>query len=189
MTKTEARKLFREKREAITASEKLKWNDLILIQFQTLDIPFLETVMSFYSADAKNEVNTFPITEYLHFRNPSLRIAYPRMNPETKTMDAVECNPDTAFTENEWGIAEPFGGDLIDPAEIELILVPLLAIDFSGNRVGYGKGYYDRFLSNCHEDCLKVGLSYFEPVDSIDDTSGFDVPLDLCVTPQQVYVF
>lgn len=189
MTKAEARKLFKEKREAITASEKLKWDDLILIHFQTLDLPFLENVLSFYSIDEKNEVNSFTITEYLHFKNPSLQIAYPRMNPESKTMDAVLCNPDTAFTENEWGISEPLGSEIIKPEDIEVVLVPLLAIDLGGHRVGYGKGYYDRFLAECGPDCLKIGLSHFEPVDAIDDTCGFDVPLDLCVTPQQVYVF
>lgn len=189
MKKTEARKIYKAKREAITASEKMKWDDLILIHFQTLDLPFLENVLSFYSIDEKHEVNSFPITEYLHFKNPSLQIAYPRMNAASESMDAVLCNPDTAFTENEWGIAEPVGGEVIRPEDIEVVLVPLLAIDMTGHRVGYGKGYYDKFLANCDAHCLKIGLSYFEPIDAIDDTCGFDVPLDLCVTPQKVYVF
>jgi 5-formyltetrahydrofolate cyclo-ligase len=189
MTKSEARKIFKEKREQITPTEKMKWDDLILIQFQKIDLPFLHTVLSFYSIEEKNEVNTFPITEYLHFRNPSLRLAYPKMDPATQTMDAILCNPDTAFTENEFGITEPYGGEVVPQKEIELILVPLLAIDEAGNRVGYGKGYYDRYLKGCDLNCIRIGLSYFEPVDHIEDTSDFDVPLDFCVTPQKVYVF
>lgn len=189
MKKAEARKIYREKREQISATDKMKWDDLILIQFQTIDLPFLQMVMSYYSIEEKNEVNTFTITEYLHFKNPSLQLAYPRMEPEGQTMQAVLCSPDTAFTENEWGITEPLGHDLADPADLEVVLVPLLAIDKQGNRVGYGKGYYDRFLKDCDPNCLRIGLSYFEPVERIEDTFDFDVPLDLCVTPQQVYVF
>jgi 5-formyltetrahydrofolate cyclo-ligase len=65
----------------------------------------------------------------------------------------------------------------------------LLAFDVKGNRVGYGKGYFDKYLKECREDCIKVGLSYYEPLDSIDDANEFDVPLDFCITPQRTYVF
>ena len=70
-----------------------------------------------------------------------------------------------------------------------MVILPLLAFDQQGYRVGYGKGFYDKFLSGCREDCLKVGFSYFEPIETIDDCNEFDVPLDLCITPQNVYVF
>jgi 5-formyltetrahydrofolate cyclo-ligase len=80
-------------------------------------------------------------------------------------------------------------GVKIDPLEVDFIIMPLFAFDEKGYRVGYGKGYYDRFLKKCNDSCLKIGLSYFDAVDEIEDTDEFDVPLDLCVTPQQVYVF
>jgi len=70
-----------------------------------------------------------------------------------------------------------------------LALIPLLAFDQHGYRVGYGKGYYDKFLSQCREDVVKIGLSFFEPVDNIDDINQFDISLNYCVTPQQVYEF
>ena len=66
---------------------------------------------------------------------------------------------------NKYGIPEPVGGTEMMPAEIELIIVPLLVFDINGNRVGYGKGYYDRFLKSCSENALKVGVSFFEPVE------------------------
>lgn len=189
MLKKEARKLFKEKREGVSGSHKLKFDDLILIQFQKLDLPFIDNVMSFYSMEDKVEVNSFIITEYLLFKNPSLQLAYPRMIEGEINLEAVICNADSAFAENEFGISEPIGNDIISPSELEVVLVPLLAIDIHGNRVGYGKGYYDRFLKQCNEHCIKIGLSYFEPIDSIDDANEFDVPLDLCITPEQVYVF
>ena len=70
-----------------------------------------------------------------------------------------------------------------------MVLVPLLAFDSKGYRVGYGKGFYDRFLKQCRNDCVKIGLSYFEPIDAINDAGEFDVPLDFCITPQKAYVF
>ncbi|RYY88188.1 MAG: 5-formyltetrahydrofolate cyclo-ligase [Chitinophagaceae bacterium] len=189
MTKKEARKLFREKRDAMDASWQLKADDLILIQFQTVDFPFLERVLSFYSISEKKEVNSFLLTDYLHFRNPALQLAYPRMNVADTSMDAVLVSADEAFTDNEFGITEPLNGVVADPLHLDLVLVPLLAVDKQGHRVGYGKGYYDRYLAEVSDECIKVGVSYFDPVERIDDTDEFDIPLDLCITPGQVYVF
>ena len=189
MLKKEIRKIFKQKRDEITPSQKMKWDDLILIHFQTVELPFLDTVLSFYSIEENMEVNSFILTDYLHFRNPALRVAYPKMDIATTTMTAIACTADAAFETNQFGITEPVSNDVIPHVEIDLVIVPLLAIDKAGHRVGYGKGYYDRYLSECREDCLKIGVSYFEPIDVIDDAAEFDIPLDLCITPQEVYVF
>jgi 5-formyltetrahydrofolate cyclo-ligase len=189
MLKKEIRKIYKEKRAAMLHAGKLKWDDLILIQLQTVEFPFISNILSYYPADEKNEVNTFPVTDYLHFRNPALQIAYPRMKQGDYHMEAVVCNADTAFEINEYGITEPVGNEILPPGEIEVIIVPLLAFDKNGNRVGYGKGYYDRFLKETDPGCIKIGLSYFPPVERIDDAGDFDVPLDLCITPEEVYVF
>lgn len=189
MLKKEARKLFIGKRNDITDAQKMKWDDLILIRFQTVQLPFLHNVMSFYCIEEKKEVNSFILTDYLLFRNPSMQVSYPRMNVENNTMDAVIAPADSGFAENEFGITEPIGNEIIPADEIDLVLVPLLAIDKKGHRVGYGKGYYDRFLKDCKTDCIKVGVSYFQPIDNIDDAAEFDVPLDFCITPERIYVF
>jgi 5-formyltetrahydrofolate cyclo-ligase len=96
---------------------------------------------------------------------------------------------DTVFTKKELNIFEPGQGKVITPRELDLVIVPLLAIDRKGYRVGYGKGFYDKYLAECRDDCIKAGFSYFEPLDAIEDCNDFDVPLDLCITPQTVYVF
>ncbi|GAB4091982.1 5-formyltetrahydrofolate cyclo-ligase [Flaviaesturariibacter terrae] len=189
MTKKEARTHFRKQRDSIEPAWQSKADDLILIQFQTIDFPFLERVMSFYSISEKKEVNSFLLTDYLHFRNPALQLAYPRMRVTDTSMEAVAVAADEAFTENEYGITEPIGNAVIDPLHLDLVLVPLLAVDRQGHRVGYGKGYYDRFLARVSADCIKVGVSYFEPIGRFEDADEFDIPLDLCVTPEQVYVF
>ena len=167
----------------------MKWDDLILIHFQTLDLPFLDYVLSFYPIDEYREINSFILTDYLRFRNPGLHICYPKMMEGQTEMQAMICNADSVFESNAHGILEPLDTDAAAPQQIDLVIVPLLAFDENGIRVGYGKGYYDRYLKNCRQDCLKIGVSYFEAVPSIDDANEFDVPLDLCITPQRTYVF
>lgn len=189
MLKKQIRNIYRNKREEITPAEKIKWDDLLLIQFQTLDLPYIDYVMSFYPIEQYNEVNTFLITEYLRFKNPNLTICYPRTIPENVSMEAVICSADSIFEANAWNIPEPVNTDIADPSQLDVIIVPLLAFDTSGYRVGYGKGYYDRYLKLCRPNSIKVAFSYYDPVDSIEDANEFDVPLDLCITPQRIYVF
>ncbi|MGZ5189578.1 MAG: 5-formyltetrahydrofolate cyclo-ligase [Flavisolibacter sp.] len=189
MNKKELRNLFREKRSSISPADKMKWDDLLLIYFQTLDIPFINYMLSFYPIEQYNEPNSFLIADYVHFRNPNLQICYPKTNFKDLSMQAVICNADSIFEPNEFNIPEPLDNDVAHPELIDLVMIPMLAFDKKGNRVGFGKGFYDRFLSQCRNDCLKVGFSYFEPLDSIDDANDFDVPLDFCITPQRTYVF
>ena len=104
-------------------------------------------------------------------------------------MEAVVVDDDTNYQLNKYNIAEPVDGTIIVPEAIDMVLTPLLAFDANGYRVGYGKGYYDKFLAMCRPDVLKVGFSYFDPIDRIADVDEFDVPLDICITPNQTYEF
>ena len=189
MLKQEARKIFREKRQNISTNEKMKLDDLLLIEFQKVPTSFLSNVLSFYPAESNNEPDTFNITRYLRFKNPGLRIAYPKTDLSNHSMQAILCEEEGVFKENSFSIPEPVSCESLQPEELDMVLIPLLAFDKRGFRIGYGKGFYDRFLQQCKEDCIKVGLSYFEPIDAIDDADEFDVPLDFCITPQKVYVF
>jgi 5-formyltetrahydrofolate cyclo-ligase len=189
MTKKELRTIFRKKRNSIPVAEQLRLDDLLLIQLQKADLPFINNLLSFRPITENNEPNTDLFTSYLEFRNPGLRIAYPRSDIETYGLEAVITNEETIYTKNIYHIHEPGGTELLEPEEIDMVLVPLLAFDEQGHRVGYGKGFYDRFLAGCRKDCIKAGFSYFPPVDHITDSGEFDVPLDLCITPQIVYVF
>jgi 5-formyltetrahydrofolate cyclo-ligase len=189
MLKKEARKEYRERRMALSPAECEKLDDLLLIQFQSAELPFLDTLFSYWPIEENNEPNTHLITEFLRFRNPELNIAYPVADFATMEMRAVAVDIDTAFTKKELNIYEPQDGLVIPPEKIDLVLVPLLAADLQGYRVGYGKGFYDKYLAACRPDCIKAGLCYFEPLSQIDDCNEFDVPLNLCITPHNVYVF
>ena len=73
--------------------------------------------------------------------------------------------------------------------KIDIIFIPLSIFDLSGHRVGYGKGYYDRFLKSLNSNTVKIGLSLFEPVEEIIDINNDDVSMDICVTPNSIYDF
>ena len=104
-------------------------------------------------------------------------------------LEAILFSPNLSMIKNRWGVEEPAEGEIIPAEWIEVVLVPLLSFDEKGNRVGYGKGCYDRFLSRCKRDTIKIGLSFFESVKEISDTDHFDIPLNYCITPERIYEF
>lgn len=190
MTKSVLRELYKQKRKQLTAQESVRLNDLLLIQFQQLEIPYNANILlSYWPLDAHAEINTFLMTDYLQFRMPGLQIAYPIASFENTSLEAVVVNDGTEFALNQYGIAEPVDGQLIPPTDVDIVLVPLLVFDTLGYRLGYGKGFYDRFLPRCRKDVVSIGFSYFEPVDPISDISQFDVPLTTGITPENIYEF
>jgi 5-formyltetrahydrofolate cyclo-ligase len=189
MTKKEIRKYFKEKRQALSTKEMLRLDDLLLIQFQHWPLEDIQILLSYLPIKGKVEINTVLMADYLAFRIPGLRIAYPVMDSKEHILKPVSVSENTDYRENEFGIAEPLSGEEIHPEEIDAVFVPLLAFDKKGYRVGYGKGFYDRFLSCCRQDVLKIGFSYFDPVDAIEDINEFDVPLNVCITPNRLYEF
>ena len=72
---------------------------------------------------------------------------------------------------------------------IDVVFIPLLAYDAKGHRIGYGKGFYDRFLQQCKPETLKIGLSFFEAETSIIPHEFTDISLDFCVHPKGIYQF
>ena len=190
MTKQQLRKIYKQKRNEIPALEKLKLDDLLLIQLQRLPLPVsFNVLMTYWPLEHLAEVNTHLLTRYLEVSIPNLQVAFPVLDFSTEEMHPVVVNEHTDFVENKYNIPEPEEGEQIEPDEIDVVLVPLLAFDKNGYRVGYGKGYYDRFLKKCKEDVITIGFSYFEAVDKIEDTHQFDVPLNYCITPHKIYEF
>ena len=108
---------------------------------------------------------------------------------ETGNMTHFLLTDSTLIKKNDYNIPEPIDGIEISNDKIEVVFIPLLAFDTKGNRVGYGKGFYDRFLTNCKPEAMKIGLSFFDPEDEISDVFESDVRLDYCVTPNKNYTF
>ena len=189
MTKQELRKIYKQKRVQLSGKERLKMDDLLLIQFQQLAFDNVLHVLTYWPLQEKQEINTFLFTDYLHFRIPGMQLCFPVINADTDSFKAFAVTDDTRFSLNSYGIGEPADGKEIAAEDIDLVITPLLCFDKKGYRAGYGKGFYDRFFQLCRTDVIKIGLSYFEPEDRIDDINEFDVPLNLCITPHNIYEF
>jgi 5-formyltetrahydrofolate cyclo-ligase len=189
MKKEEARKLYGEKRQALSEAEQMKLDDLLLITFQSADLPFIESLLTYWPIEEKHEPNTHLFTAFLKFRNPELKTCYPVSDFSNGTMRAALTNIDTPFTKTALNIYEPQSAVMLPADEIDMVFVPLLAFDEQGYRVGYGKGFYDKWLATARPDCIRIGFSYFDPLPRIEGLHEFDLPLDLCITPHNLYVF
>ena len=189
MTKQELRKIYKEKRQSLSIHDIEKFNDLILIHFQKSDLPFLNCVHTYLASLKQAEPDTAKILRFLEFKNPLLKIVIPKIDIHSGNMEHYHFHDDVQLIENIFGIDEPKEGERVSESDIDMVLIPLLSFDKKGYRVGYGKGYYDKFLLKCRPDAIKFGLSFFDPVDEIEDINSFDIPLNYCVTPHQLYVF
>jgi 5-formyltetrahydrofolate cyclo-ligase len=189
MTKKELREHYRQKRLAITEKEKIKLDDLLLIQFQQLSFSDVHVLLTYAPMPHTAEPDVHLCERYLQHRIPGLQVAYPVVDFATHTMHAVLVNEETEFAQNPYKIEEPTDGEAVQPEAIDIIFIPLLVCDKKGHRAGYGKGFYDRYLNQCREEVLKIGFSYFEPVETISDIHAFDIPLNYCITPHQIYEF
>ena len=189
MTKATLRKIYKEKRKQISFKDKERWTDLILINFQKLDLPFINCVHTYLAIEDQNEVETETICRYLTFKNPGIKIVVPKINLNTGEMKHYIFNEALEMAPNSFGIIEPVNGEKISADKIDLVITPLLAFDKRGCRVGYGKGFYDKFFQQCNSNVIKVGLSFFDAEEIIDDTNAYDIPLHYCITPHSLHTF
>ncbi len=149
---------------------------------------FAGTVHCFLSAKRQREVDTWAIIRRL-WAMPTVRVLAPRCRPSDNELTHHALTPATLLESNRWGIPEPVVSSVYPASSIDWVLVPLLAFDRRGHRVGYGKGFYDRFLAACRPEARKIGLSLFPPEENIDDVGPLDIPLDAVVTCDQVWTF
>lgn len=190
MTKQELRSIFLSKRRQLTESELAARSQAICDNFFSIvDFQNIRVVHIFLPIRRNNEPDTWQIIQRLRTVGKGVRISVPRVNVHSGSLEHFYLEANSDLRENEWGIPEIHFGETTPIADIDLVLVPLLVFDLAGNRVGYGKGFYDRFLNQCRVTTTRVGISLFEGVEQIDDIDEFDQPLHYCVTPYDVHAF
>lgn len=187
MNKKELRLRYKKLREEIS-SEALEEKSLdIANNLLKLDIWQFSYYHLFLSISKKKEVDTDPILHILQGKDKNVVLS--KADFKSGKLHNYLLTDSTLIRTNSWGIPEPVDGIEIPPAMIEVAFIPLLAFDKKGNRIGYGKGFYDRFLSECTGNVLKVGLSFFEAEKELPQVAPHDVPLNYCVTPSKNYGF
>jgi 5-formyltetrahydrofolate cyclo-ligase len=190
MTKQELRTIYLTKRKELNEAEVAARSEAICDRlFSITDFGKMRVVHIFLPMRRNNEPNSWLIIDRLRRDYPEIKISVPRVKPGTGELDHIYLEKDSDFKDNIWGIPEISNGETTLLNDIDLVLVPLLAFDVAGNRVGYGKGFYDRFLGECGENTIRTGISLFEVVEQIDDIDEFDQALHYCITPFQVHAF
>ncbi len=187
MNKKTIRQKYKNKRQELTSSQIEQMS--MDIAHMSLKLPIWDKKYFhvFLSIVEKKEINTQYILDYLILKNKNIVVS--KSNFDTRLMQHYLFTNQTKIQRNSYNIPEPVDGINVTPDEIEVVFVPLLAFDKNGNRVGYGKGFYDLFLHNCKPTTIKIGLSFFEPEKIITDVSDTDVKLNYCITPKCVYEF
>jgi 5-formyltetrahydrofolate cyclo-ligase len=183
------RKIYLEKRRGLGADEFEAKTKAIVRNFSTMDLSGIKYLHVFYPIAEKSEFNSLLIAEWIRSNHPEIKLVLSKSNLKDNTLSHFVWDSYTKLIVNAWGITEPETGVEVNPQLLDIILIPLLIFDNQGNRVGYGKGFYDRFLSECRSDVQKMGISFFSPVEKIADLNEFDIPLDLCITPEKTWSF
>ena len=183
--KTFLRSHYKKKRFSLTKQEVDDLSQRVCKQLDKLNIWKLKHYHIFISILKYNELDTSSIINKL--KSEQKIIIVPKISNNELVHIAI--NDETEFSLNEYGIKEPNDGNHFIIENLDIIFIPLLAFDIEGHRVGYGKGYYDRFLKLTKNSTLKIGLSFFDPINKILDIDDNDVKLDYCVTPKQVHKF
>ena len=187
MTKKELRQKHKTLRKALKPEEIETFS--LSIANKLLSIPIWKnTYFHIYlTIKEHNEVDTEFIIPILLGKDKEVII--PKSDFKTTTMTHFLLTDNTKIAKNEFNIPEPLDGIEVAVSKIEVVFVPLLAFDKFGNRVGYGKGFYDKFLGECKKEVVKIGLSFYEAENEITDVYKNDIQLDYCITPNKIYSF
>ncbi|GAC1369292.1 MAG: hypothetical protein NVSMB39_0980 [Candidatus Saccharimonadales bacterium] len=120
--------------------------------------------MLFLPIERQHEINLWPLVRWIWSEHPAVEVYVPRVDGDK--IEAVRITPLTKVAGSAFGIPEPVDGDNLESREqLDLILTPLLGFDAAGHRVGYARGYFDRFFAT-QPMAERIGLGYeclYEP--------------------------
>ena len=187
MEKKKLRKKYKELRAALSEETIEDKSMAIANNALQLDIWNYEYYHIFLPIIKQKEVDTAYILNILQGKDKHILVS--KSDFDTHRMTHYLLTDATRFVINDYGIPEPENGIEISPKKIDVVFMPLLAYDQFGNRVGYGKGFYDRFLSECKKEVLKVGLSFFEPEMREIRKDPTDLPLNYCISDRNIYKY
>ena len=177
MDKVTARKFLKSKLLAMTDEQKSNASDLIFERVKRLD---LCGKICIYNA-LPTEVNTQKIVKYL-MQNCQIFM------PVVKGLDMTFVRVDyyTKFEQGSYNVIEPQGEQLQKTAiQFDYCITPLLGFDEKLNRLGKGKGYYDRFFEN--NNCTRIALAFEEQRIDMVPCDCYDQPMDMIITPKRIY--
>lgn len=193
-TKPALRRAALARRQALTPAEVAqrsnRLRELLMRDFPVVSWRWLHV---FLPLARKNEPDTWPLIRRIWAERLPVRLAAPVVQPDGISLKHYQLTATTPLVASRWGIPEPAASPAAEvwPSQLDAVLVPLLACDAQGQRVGYGGGFYDRFLAECRPDTLFIGLNILDeaPGPALADVLPTDVPLHACITPGGVWNF
>lgn len=186
-SKKELRDTYKKLRASLSEEDRDLMSIEIANQALQLDIWQYDYYHIFLPIKRLREINTEYLLSILGGKDKNILIS--TSNFDTMEMKQYLLTDSTKLVENALGIPEPVGGIEIPKTATQVVFIPLLCYDVEGNRVGYGKGFYDRFLLKCSPNIQKIGLSFFEPESQKIRSNTQDVRLNYCITPKKYYKF
>jgi 5-formyltetrahydrofolate cyclo-ligase len=187
LKKQNLRNTYKTLRNSLTSEQIEDYSLAIANRLLQLDIWNFEFYHLFLPIKEQHEINTEYILNILAGKDKNVVIS--KSNFEDRSMKHYLLTDNTTIKLNSYNIPEPIGGIEIATSQLEVVFIPLLVFDKAGNRIGYGKGFYDRFLAGCKPEALKIGLSFFDAETENFEVSDDDIGLDYCVTPEKIYRF
>ncbi|MEM9417316.1 MAG: 5-formyltetrahydrofolate cyclo-ligase [Bacteroidota bacterium] len=189
MTKASLREKYLARRQSLDEENyQQKSQQIEKHFFQQFNLAHYSYVHIYLAMAERREVATWGIIQTLFSKYPEVVVAAPQLVGQPTRIASRIITPESTLKTHPWGIQEPTEGKSIVATSFDMVILPVIAFDLQGYRVGYGKGHYDRFLAQCRPDVTKVGLCFETPVPTITDLHAYDVPMDYCVTPHQVWV-
>ena len=174
MNKDNLRKLMLERRKNILNKKELSIN--IFDKLLDLDIYKNSRVIALYYSLC-DEVDTRDIIPRL--LNKKIVLLPKVINDK---MIFIKINKDTKYNKSNVGILEPLGKEYLD--NIDLIIVPGVSFDREHNRLGFGKGYYDKYLKD--KDIYKIGICFNKQLTDTLPIDDYDIKMDLIITEKEL---
>ncbi|MFP8488240.1 5-formyltetrahydrofolate cyclo-ligase [Gracilimonas sp. Q87] len=181
--KTVFRKTVLKQREQFDTKTWRNKSDLIIKKVQNLEQFITAKYIHLYvSMNERNEVETESLIDEV--LESGKHLVVPVTNFRNGTLTHSILSDKSELKQNKWGVKEPKTIKQFDISKLDLIIIPMAAADRSGNRLGYGKGFYDRFLNN--SNAFKTGLVFSDFLFEEIPTEAFDEKLDAIITDKEV---
>ena len=182
--KIKLREKFKAIRLAYSSEQKAKLDTDIIQRFmRTYQYKNASTILCYVSTPL--EVDTHMLIK--RALEDGKKVAVPRCKPETTTMDFYLINGFDDLEKGTFGVLEPIPSRCeIYKGNDGICIVPGLCFDYAGYRLGYGKGYYDRFLTDYSQ--TKIGICYNDCVQQRLFHGRYDVPVDLLITERYLRI-
>tara|TARA_B100000282_G_scaffold181457_1_gene131809 strand:- start:37 stop:603 length:567 start_codon:yes stop_codon:yes gene_type:complete len=184
--KIDLRRIYKKKRAVIKDNTLNAASKIIFDSFIKYIGKKKLSILLYHSSIGHHEI---PTIHWFSKLKKHHNVFVPKILDNLLDMEAIKWTENIELEKNKFGILQPVSVCYEEAKRLDVIVVPLLCFSKSGHRVGYGKGFYDRFLVRCKKKVQKIGISFFDKYEKIDDITKLDQKLDIIITPSKLIQF